>query len=188
MNCSPPGSSVHGILWARILEWVAIPFSRRSSQFRDQTWVSCIAGRFFTIWATREAPSSVATDAFFYVISSASYGPNTGLFFFCWWFFFFFSVLHVKLFHCKPECFYFRCSMITFSLLFFPFHSPSSSWSVFLVLLISSRDVVGAPACFCLCLQGFLLKALLSSWVIDCGAIFWPCSWWPAGFYLLNIC
>ena len=41
---------------ARILEWVAIPFSRGSSWPRGQTWVSCIAGRFFTIWATREAP------------------------------------------------------------------------------------------------------------------------------------
>ena len=54
MDCSPPGSSVHGILQARILEWVAIPFSRGSSQPRNRTQVSCIAGRFFTIWATRE--------------------------------------------------------------------------------------------------------------------------------------
>ena len=51
-----PGSSVHGILQAIILEWVAIPFSRGSSQPRDWTEVSCVAGRFFTIWATREAP------------------------------------------------------------------------------------------------------------------------------------
>ena len=49
---SCPASSVHGILQARILEWVAIPFSRGSSQLRDQTQVSCIAGRFFIIWAT----------------------------------------------------------------------------------------------------------------------------------------
>ena len=49
MYCSPPGSSVHGILKARILEWIAISFSRGSSQPRDQTQVSCIAGRFFTI-------------------------------------------------------------------------------------------------------------------------------------------
>ena len=55
MDCSPPGSSIYGILQARILEWVAIPFSRGSSWTRDQTWVSCTAGRFFTIWATREA-------------------------------------------------------------------------------------------------------------------------------------
>jgi len=48
MDCSPPGSSVHGLLQARILEWVAIPFSTGSSQPRDQTQVSCIAGRFFT--------------------------------------------------------------------------------------------------------------------------------------------
>ena len=47
--------TVHGILQARILEWVAIPFSRGSSQPRDQTQVSCISGRFFTSWATREA-------------------------------------------------------------------------------------------------------------------------------------
>ena len=48
----PPGSSVHGILQARILEWVAIPFSRGSSQLKIQIQVSCIIGRFITIWAT----------------------------------------------------------------------------------------------------------------------------------------
>ena len=47
--CSPPGFSVHGVLQARILEWVAISFTRRSSQPRDQTQVCCISGRFFTI-------------------------------------------------------------------------------------------------------------------------------------------
>ena len=55
MACSPPGSSVHGIFQARILEWVAISFSRESSQPRDQTWVFCIVGGFFTHWATRKA-------------------------------------------------------------------------------------------------------------------------------------
>ena len=55
MDCSPPGSSVHGILRARILEWVAMPSSWGSSQPRDQTQVSCIAGRFLTVWATRES-------------------------------------------------------------------------------------------------------------------------------------
>ena len=55
MDCSPPGSYVHGIVKARILEGVAIPFSRGTSQPRDPTQVSCIAGRFFTIWAMREA-------------------------------------------------------------------------------------------------------------------------------------
>ena len=52
MDCSPPGSPVHGILQARLLEWVAFPFSRGSSQFRDGTQVSRIAGRFFTSWVT----------------------------------------------------------------------------------------------------------------------------------------
>ena len=56
MDCSPPGSSVHGIFQARILKWVAILFSRGSSHPRDQTLVSCIAYRFFTIWATKESP------------------------------------------------------------------------------------------------------------------------------------
>ena len=51
---SPPGSSVHGIRQARILEWVAIPSSRESSRPKDWTHVSCLAGRFFTLWATRE--------------------------------------------------------------------------------------------------------------------------------------
>ena len=54
VDCSPPGSSVHGILQTRILEWAAILFSRGSSRPKDQTWVSCIAGRFLTIWVTRE--------------------------------------------------------------------------------------------------------------------------------------
>ena len=49
MDCRPPGSSVHGILQARILEWVAIPFCKGSSQPRDQIWVACIASRFVTV-------------------------------------------------------------------------------------------------------------------------------------------
>ena len=85
MDCSPPGSSIHGfsrqsigvgchcllrpmdyrghaILQARMLEWVAIPFSRKSPQSRDQSQVSHIAGRFFTSWATREAQFSIHQD------------------------------------------------------------------------------------------------------------------------------
>ena len=58
MDCSLPGSSVPGILQAGILEWVALSFSRRSSQPRDRTWVSRIAGRRFTIWVTREVLSA----------------------------------------------------------------------------------------------------------------------------------
>ena len=54
MDCSPPGSSVHGILQARILEWVANSSSRGSSWPRDWTHISCTEGRFFTIWSTRE--------------------------------------------------------------------------------------------------------------------------------------
>ena len=50
MDCGLPSFSVHGILQARTLEWVAVPSSRRSSQPRNRTQVSCTAGGFFTIW------------------------------------------------------------------------------------------------------------------------------------------
>ena len=53
IDSSPPGSSVPGILQARTLEWVAISFSRVSSQSRDRTWVSHVVGRRFIVWATR---------------------------------------------------------------------------------------------------------------------------------------
>ena len=58
MDCSSPGSSVHVILQARILEWVAMPSSRAFSHFDPpgiKSQVSCIPGRFVSIWATREA-------------------------------------------------------------------------------------------------------------------------------------
>ena len=55
MDCSRPGSSIHGILQARTLDWVAVPFSRGFSQPRNRTQVSFVAVRFFTISATREA-------------------------------------------------------------------------------------------------------------------------------------
>ena len=61
--CNPMDYTVHGILQARILEWIAFPFSRGPSQPRDQSQVSCIAGGFFTSWAIREAWSK--TDSHF---------------------------------------------------------------------------------------------------------------------------
>ena len=60
MDCSLPGSSVPGIPQVRILGWITIPFSRVSSQPRDWTQVSCTAGGFFTLWATRE-PQELGT-------------------------------------------------------------------------------------------------------------------------------
>ena len=61
--CDPVAYTVHGILQARILEWVAIPFSRGSSQPRNQTQVSHIAGGFFTSWAPGEALKPLSTHA-----------------------------------------------------------------------------------------------------------------------------
>ena len=54
MDCDMPGFSVYGGLQARILEWIAISFSRGSCQPRDQIWVSHIAGKLFIVWATWE--------------------------------------------------------------------------------------------------------------------------------------
>ena len=63
LKCSPPRSSVHGILQARILEWVAISFSQGSSRPRDWTQIPHFAGRRFNLWATREALPN--TDTWF---------------------------------------------------------------------------------------------------------------------------
>ena len=62
MDYSLPGFSVHGILQARILEWIAMPFSRGTSHFRDWTLVSCITSRFFTIWATGKSYCMVGIE------------------------------------------------------------------------------------------------------------------------------
>ena len=89
MDCGLPGSSVHGILQARILEWVAIPFSRGSSRHRDQIWVSCITGSFFTNLPSKEAQSTHESHSHSVMSSSLwphrlyspwnSPGQNTGL-------------------------------------------------------------------------------------------------------------
>ena len=92
MDCSSPSSSVHGILQARILESVAIPFSSRYSQPRDQTWISHITGRFFTIWATgktkflsyTKCPYVIGLICGFSIPSHWSFCP--------YWFFFYFTL------------------------------------------------------------------------------------------------
>ena len=79
---SLPGSSLHGILQARVLEWVAIAFSRGSSRPRDRTRVSCIPGRRFNLWATREAnshrnPCSLSWDLHTFSYCSSSIFTET---------------------------------------------------------------------------------------------------------------
>ena len=85
VDCSPSGSSVYGILQARILEWVAIPFSRGSSWPRDQIWVSHIPGSFFTVWATRESPELLLLKYLFNIYSEKEYPSikTWGKFFYC---------------------------------------------------------------------------------------------------------
>ena len=78
---SPPGSSVHGILQSRILKWVAIPFFRKSFRLQDWNWVSHTAGRFFSVWVTREASMKYNFCEFF-----KSQGTGTILSFYSqWW-------------------------------------------------------------------------------------------------------
>ena len=62
MDCSLPGSSLLGILQARILEWVAMPFSGGSSRSRDRTRIPCIARQFLNHWTTREIPRRQISD------------------------------------------------------------------------------------------------------------------------------
>ena len=73
MDYSPPNSSVHGILQARILKWVAISFSRRSSRPRNRTQVFCIVGRFFTNWAIWWKCTPIQLE------SAVRYSPQQGL-------------------------------------------------------------------------------------------------------------
>ena len=78
MDWSLPGSSIHGIFQARVLEWVAISFSRGSSQPRDRTQVSRIRGRRFNLWATREAPVSIRVLMMvWWILLSPSFPPNS---------------------------------------------------------------------------------------------------------------
>ena len=87
MDCSPPDSSVHGILQIRILEWRAILFSRGSFQPRDRTLVSYIAARFFTVWATQVAsyirPFHFPLKSYIFNVLPCIFHP-----------FFFFMILH----------------------------------------------------------------------------------------------
>ena len=89
MDCSLQGSSVCGILQARVLKWGAIPFSRGSFQSGDQTQVSCIAGKFFTIWATRSPllkniQTEKSTCQLVLVLSLHLLCPSAFALFLCW--------------------------------------------------------------------------------------------------------
>ena len=82
VTCSLPGSSVRGILQARILEWISIPFSRGYFWPKDWTQVSCTVGRFFTIWTTGKICSSTLSasirqlllDKITFIFDKGSYG------------------------------------------------------------------------------------------------------------------
>ena len=84
-DCSPPGSSVHEIFQARILEWVVIFISRGSSQPRGWTWISCTAGRFFTNWAAILFTDMVALLCFSGPASLFHFYLDLSLLFFPFW-------------------------------------------------------------------------------------------------------
>ena len=94
MDCSLLVSSVHGIFQARVLEWVAISFPRRSSQLRDWTRVSHIAGRHFTLWATREVWWKTHHDTSIRMVKMWNWNTE------CWW-----GCGPIgRLIHCCREC------------------------------------------------------------------------------------
>ena len=80
MNCSPPGSSVHGLLQARILEWVAISSFRESSPPSDQTSISCMGRQVFYHWTTREANQRVSVHPnSYFVLRTLTLGLSEGV-------------------------------------------------------------------------------------------------------------
>ena len=81
MDCCPPGSSVHEIFQARILEWVAISFSRGSSQPRDQTQVSHNPGRLLSTWATREGVNGLYIEVNIITVDTYSLKIKYGIVF-----------------------------------------------------------------------------------------------------------
>ena len=83
VDCNLPGSSVHGILQARTLEWTAIPFSRGSSWPRVQTQVSCMAGRFFTTWTTTCGLTSMLDSHLLTLVFIKVNIPGDGVALFC---------------------------------------------------------------------------------------------------------
>ena len=100
-----PGSSLHGILQSRILEWIAISFSKGSSQPRDWTRVSCIAGRRFILWATREAHeydvAAAAAKSLQSCLTLCEYDVSCGLFICS-----FYYVKEMSFYPCFVKCFY----------------------------------------------------------------------------------
>ena len=76
LDCSLPGFSIHGIFQARVLEWFAISLSRGSSQPRDWTQVSHIAGRCFTLWATRERVHNMVYEYFRLIVENYCLGKK----------------------------------------------------------------------------------------------------------------
>ena len=78
MDCSLPASSLHGILQARVLEWIAISFSRGSTWPRDWTRVSHIPGRHFNLWATREALNYLLENPLHWDVSMYEFGGREG--------------------------------------------------------------------------------------------------------------
>ena len=116
IDCSLPSSSVHGILQARILEWIAISFSRGCSHPRDRTRVSCLAGRSSTNWPTRESQIQV--------LSAINLKDKQKIFFFCFPSFYLICFLRVNFFSCDYYCHFPLVSCFSYIFLFF-------SWGVF---------------------------------------------------------
>ena len=149
MDCSPPRSSVCGTLQVRILEWVAVPFSRGSSQPRDKIQVSCIGGRFFSVWASREVQKE-------YRNCHGSY----------WWL--------SSLLRCWPLNF---CrTYISFSLLWLHMDLDKYKWSPYLYFLIfNTKNGYTYVYLLCLLMTWAMINViLLKTWISRMPGIGWP--------------
>ena len=132
MDWSPPGSSVHEILQARILEWIAMPSSMGSSQPRDWTCVSCLGRLILYLWATREVPTteqpkSVSTPSYRGILNNCRFiikGNFT---------FFYLNLSHLR---SAPGEAYLKNQ--TSSLRFFPVEKETRAWKTFLSVCFHS--------------------------------------------------
>ena len=151
MDCRPPGSSVHGILQARILEWVDVPFSRGSFQPRDRTKASCIAGGFLTVWAMREPHMCVSPSLYIYI---------------CMYIYAFFPLLNI----CHLVFKDFQALFLSQSWTFFPLFP----FSLLCSILISLPTVFPQYG-VCLGIEIWVV-AFENSCVPSCSSLFWNFS------------
>ena len=182
MDCSLPGSSIYGILQARILEWVAVSYSRVSSWPRNRTQVSCITGSFFTDWAMREAPSSEYSNPILHcfiaqILPALATGSSLRLGLvslwcassFCFILFYFLIFWHCKMLQASPVILF---SSFQFSSVQFSHSVMSNSVTPWTAACLASLSITTPRACSNSCPLSRWCYPTISSSVIPFSSCF----------------